>query len=76
MASVGFRRGGWELRYRDRSGVQRVERFPGPPGRRPPEQVRDRQAEVARDLRRGTYVAREEREVPFAVYYERWLAAR
>ena len=76
MASVGFRRGGWELRYRDRGGVQRVERFPGPAGRRPPEQVRDRQAEVERDLRRGTYIAREEREVTFAVYYERWLAAR
>ncbi len=63
MASVGFRRGGWELRYRDRDGRQRVERFPGPAGRRPPEAVLDRQAEVERELRRGSYVSREEREV-------------
>ena len=38
MASLGYRRGGWELRYRDD--------------------------------------AREEREVIFGVYYERWLASR
>jgi integrase len=76
MASVGFRRGGWELRYRDRDGRQRVERLPGPAGRRPPEAVLDRQADVERELRRGTYVSREEREVTFAVYYERWLASR
>ena len=36
----------------------------------------DRKAEVERELRRGSYVAREEREVTFGVYYERWLAAR
>jgi integrase len=76
MASVGFRRGAWELRYRDRGGTQRVERFPAPAGRRPPEQVLDRKAEVERDLRRGSYVSREEREVTFGVYYERWIAGR
>lgn len=27
MASLGYRRGGWELRYRDRRGRQRVERI-------------------------------------------------
>ena len=77
MASVGFRRGGWELRYRDYGGRQRVERFPAPEDRRrPPEAALDRKAEVERELRRGNYVAREEREVTFGVYYERWLASR
>jgi len=77
MASVGYRRGGWELRCRDNGGRQRVERFPAPEGRRrPPEAALDRKAEVERELRRGSYVAREEREVTFGVYYERWLASR
>ena len=77
MASLGYRRGGWELRYRDYGGRQRVERFPAPEDRRrPPEAALDRKAEVERELRRGSYVAREEREVTFGVYYERWLASR
>jgi integrase len=41
-----------------------------------PEEVRDRQAQVERDLRRGTYVPREEREASFADYYQRWSAVR
>ena len=77
MASLGYRRGGWELRYRDDAGRQRVERFPAPSTtRRPPEAAVDRKAEVERELRRGSYVAREEREVTFGVYYQRWLASR
>ncbi len=39
MASIGYRRGGWELRYRDDQYNQQVERFPAPPTKRPPEQV-------------------------------------
>lgn len=77
MASLGYRRGGWELRYRDDAGRQRTERFAAPAAaRRPPEAALDRKAEVERELRRGSYVAREEREVTFGVYYERWLASR
>ena len=77
MASLGYRRGGWELRYRDDAGRQRVERVVAPASaRRPPEAALDRKAEVERELRRGSYVAREEREVTFGVYYERWLAWR
>jgi hypothetical protein len=76
MASVTWRRGAWELRYRDRHDRQRTERFPGPQQRRAPEEVRDRQAQVERDLRRGTYVPREEREASFAEYYQRWSAVR
>lgn len=76
MASVGYRRGGWELRYRDLSGRQQVERFVGPEGRRAPEAVLDRRAELERELRRGSYVHRAEREVTFGTYYDRWLATR
>jgi integrase len=76
MASIGYRRGGWELRYRDAAGNQQVERFPGPETRRPPEALLDRRAEVERSLRRNTYVSRAERDTTFGVYYERWLATR
>jgi hypothetical protein len=76
MASLIWRRGGWELRYRDRTGRSRTERFPGPHTRRPPEDALDRRASVERALRRGTYVTREERQTTFAEYYERWRAAR
>jgi hypothetical protein len=76
MASLAYRRGGWELRYRDLAGKQRVERFRAPETKRPPEEALDRQAEVERELRRGSYIAREAREVTFGVYYERWLASR
>jgi integrase len=76
MASIGYRRGGWELRYRDEQYHQHVERFPAPPTRRPPEQVLDRKAEVERQLRRGSYISRAERDVTFGVYYAKWLATR
>jgi integrase len=76
MASLGYRRGGWELRYRDFAGKQRVERFPAPPSKRPTEAALDRKAEVERELRRGSYIAREEREVTWGVYYQRWLGTR
>ena len=48
MASLKYRRGAWELRYRERSGKQRCERFHGGTARRAPEQALDRQAEVER----------------------------
>src|SRR5581483_9013120 len=77
MASLRQRAGGWDLRYRDLSGRQRTERFTGEPGRRrPPEEAVDRKAEVERELRRGTYLTREERQATFGEYYEKWWAAR
>jgi integrase len=77
MASLRQRSSGWDLRYRDLQGVERTERFPGPAGRRkPPEAALDRKAEVERDLRRGTYISREEREATFQDYFDRWWAAR
>jgi len=76
MASLGYRRGGWELRYRDRRGRQRVERITGPAARRPPEAALDRKAAVERDLRHGSYVPREEREATFGDYYARWDRSR
>jgi len=76
MASLKYRRGASELRYRDRDRRDRSERFPGPHTRRPPEAALDRKAHVERELRGGTFVPREERDVLFGVYYERWLAAR
>lgn len=76
MASIGYRRGGWEIRYRDRRGNQQVERFAAPETKRPPEAVLDRKAEVERELRRNTYVSRSERDTTFGVYYDRWLATR
>lgn len=76
MASIGYRRGGWEIRYRDRLGNQQVERFAAPETKRPPEVVLDRKAEVERELRRNSYVSRAERDTTFGVYYDRWLASR
>lgn len=76
MASVRWRNGGWELRYRDRRGKQQTERFPGRERKTPPDEVLDRKAEVERDLRRGTYVSVQERRVTFGEYYKRWRAAR
>ena len=76
MASLNYRRGAWELRYRPRDRRERSERFPGPPTKRPPEAALDRKADLERELRRGTFVPREERDITFRVYYERWLAAR
>jgi integrase len=76
MASLRYRAGGWDLRYRDRAGKERTERFDGPARRTPPDIALDRKAEVERSMRRGTYVAREEREASFASYYARWWDAR
>ena len=76
MASLSYRRNGWELRYREPSGVERTERFPGRSTRRPPEAALDRKAEVERGLRRSSYVSREAREVRFAVYFDDWWATR
>ncbi|HTW21370.1 MAG TPA: site-specific integrase [Mycobacteriales bacterium] len=76
MASVVWRRGGWELRYRDRSGREQTERFRGPQTRKAPAEVVERKAEVERDLRRGTYVPVHERRTTFGEYYDRWHAHR
>ena len=76
MASLVWRRGGWELRYRDRSGREQTERFRGPETRKPPSEAVERKHEVERDLRRGTYVPIHERRVTFGEYYDRWRARR
>ena len=76
MSALNFRRGAWELRYRDPAGVNRCERFHGPSTRRPPEEAVERKAELDRELRRGTYVTREQREATFGQYFDRWWAAR
>lgn len=76
MASVRYRLNGWELRYRDRDGRERTERFAGGTARRPPAQLTARRAEVEAQLRSGTYVPREDREAPFRSYFDRWWAAR
>jgi len=76
MASLSWRRNGWELRYRDPAGRQRVERFPGPQTRKPPPEATERLAAIERQLRWREYVAPEEREATFGEYYARWRAAR
>ena len=76
MASLSYRRNGWELRYREPSGVERTERFHGRSTRKPPEAALDRKAEIERDLRRSSFVPRQAREVRFADYFEQWWAAR
>ncbi len=76
MASLRYRAGGWDLRYRERSGKERTERFTGGSPRRAPRPALERKAEVETRLHRGTYVPREEREAPFETYYQRWLASR
>ena len=76
MASLRFRAGGWDLRFRDRAGRERTERFAGGTSKRPPEAALDRKTALERELRRSTYVEREEREATFADYYACWLAAR
>jgi integrase len=76
VASLKYRRGAWELRYRERSGKQRCERFHGGTPRRAPEEALDRHAQVERDLRRGSYLPRELRETTFGEYYDSWLASR
>jgi integrase len=77
MATLRKRAGGWDLRYRDLNGRERTERFKAEPGRRSaPEAAMDRKAEVERELRRGTFVTREERQTTFGEYFDRWWAAR
>ena len=76
MAHLAWRRNGWELRYRDPNGRQRVERFAGPNGRKAPPEARERLAAVERQLRWREYVGPEQRAVTFAEYYARWDAAR
>ena len=76
MAHLAWRRNGWELRYRDPSGRQRVERFPGPKGRKPPAEATERLAAVERQMRWREYVGPEQRAVTFGEYYERWAASR
>jgi len=76
MASLAWRRGGWELYYRDPSGRQRVERFAGPNRRKPPAEASERLAAVERQLRWREYVGPEQRAVTFREYYDRWDAAR
>jgi len=44
--------------------------------RRPPQEALERKAEVESQLYRGTYIAREDREMPFRLCYERWWASR
>ena len=76
MAHLAWRRNGWELRYRDPSGRQRVERFAGAKTRKPPAEATERLAAVERQLRWREYVGPEQRAVTFGEYYERWAASR
>ena len=76
MASLRYRAGGWDLRYRERSGKERTERFTGGSPRRAPRPALERKAAVETGLHRGTYVPREEREALFETYYQRWLGSR
>ena len=76
MAHLAWRRNGWELLYLDPSGRQRVERFPGPKGRKPPAEATERLAAVERQMRWREYVGPEQRAVTFGEYYERWAASR
>lgn len=76
MASLRYRANGWDLRYRDKEGIERTERFTGGTLRRAPVEAQERRAEVEAQMFRGTYVTREDREVPFRVIYQRWWATR
>ena len=76
MASRRRKGNGWELRYRQRDGRPRSEFFRGGTAKRAPAEAADRKAEVESQLRRGTYVAREDLEAPFRVYFDRWWATR
>ena len=64
------------MRYRQRDGRERSEYYRGGTAKRPPDAATDRKAEVELQLRRGSYVAREEVEAPFRVYFDRWWATR
>lgn len=76
MASLRYRSGGWDLRYRERSGKERTERFRGGTAKRPPPAALERKGAVEAQLIRGTYVSRDLRERPFRLYYDRWAASR
>lgn len=76
MSSLRYRANGWDLRFRDRAGRQRTERFSGGTPRRAPTAALERKAEVDLQMYRGNYVAREERETPFRVLYQRWWDSR
>jgi integrase len=76
VASPRYRANGWDLRYRDKEGVERTERFTSGTSRRAPVEAQERRAEVEAQMFRGTYVTREDREVPFRVIYQRWWATR
>lgn len=76
MSSLRFRANGWDLRYRDRAGRERTERFTGGTLKRPPAAATERRAELDLELARGQHVSREEREVLFADIYAKWWAAR
>jgi integrase len=76
MASLRYRSGGWDLRYRERSGKERTERFKGGSPKRPPPPALERKGAVEAQLIRGTFVSRDLRERPFRSYYERWDATR
>jgi len=76
MASLRYRANGWDLRYRDREGRQRTERFSGGTVKRAPVEALERKGELEAQMYRGTYVAREARETPFKIIYHRWSASR
>ena len=76
MASLRYRSGGWDLRYRERSGKERTERFRGGTARRPPAAALERKGAVEAQLVRGTFVSRDRREQPFLAYYDRWATSR
>jgi hypothetical protein len=77
MSSLRYRANGWDLRFRDRDGRQRTERFAGGTSRRAPSSALERKAEVEVELQlyRGSYVAREVRETRFRLLYQRWRTA-
>jgi hypothetical protein len=76
VASLRYRSGGWDLRYRERSGKERTERFQGGTPKRPPAAALDRKGAVEYQLVRGTFVSPDLRERPFRAYYERWAETR
>jgi len=76
LSSLRYRANGWDLRFRDRDGRQRTERFAGGTPRRAPTAALERKAEVELQMYRGSYVAREEREMRFRLLYQRWWDSR
>jgi integrase len=76
MASLRYRNNGWDLRYRRRDGKHCCERFRGGTAKRAPQEAFERKAEVEAQLYRGTYVAKEDREALFGLYFQRWWDGR